>query len=181
MTPSSCQAGGVVHILAANGAKLPVTLKMSAREDAVTNRTTHIVQVRCGVCSCCLTVPGAVGYACVQLNQQESLFKSLTAVDLCSCAHCVHINCSCQRLSPAVVAFCQVTKATEGARLDQRRLLLSVNHNGIILQVNPGRFLVQCWRRHSASCLSSHAARVIQHACCLHRSADSCCSARHEP
>jgi hypothetical protein len=29
-------------------------------------------------------------------------------------------------------------KATEGARLDQRRLLLSVNHNGTILQVNPG-------------------------------------------
>jgi hypothetical protein len=45
MTPSSCQAGGVVHILAANGAKLPVTLKMSTREDAK-GHTTHIVQVR---------------------------------------------------------------------------------------------------------------------------------------
>jgi hypothetical protein len=32
----------------------------------------------------------------------------------------------------------QVTKATEVARLDQRRLLLSINHKGTILQVNPG-------------------------------------------
>ncbi|WIA34671.1 hypothetical protein OEZ86_012986 [Tetradesmus obliquus] len=70
MNPSSCQAGGVVHILAANGNKLPVTLKMSTSEDAK-GHTNHIVQM---------------------------------------------------------------TKATEVARLDQRRLLLSINHKGTILQ-----------------------------------------------
>jgi hypothetical protein len=45
LTPSSCQAGGVVHILSANGTKMPVTLKMSTREDARTSRSTHVVQV----------------------------------------------------------------------------------------------------------------------------------------
>uniref|UniRef100_A0A383VUJ6 PAS domain-containing protein n=1 Tax=Tetradesmus obliquus TaxID=3088 RepID=A0A383VUJ6_TETOB len=75
ITPSSCQAGGVVHILAANGSKLPVTLVMSTRDDVASGRATHIVQV---------------------------------------------------------------TKATEATRLDQRRLLLSVNHKGTILQVNAG-------------------------------------------
>jgi hypothetical protein len=39
---------------------------------------------------------------------------------------------------PAALVVCQVTKSTEVARLDQRLLLLSVNHKGIILQVNPG-------------------------------------------
>ncbi|WIA14496.1 hypothetical protein OEZ85_003018 [Tetradesmus obliquus] len=43
MNPSSCQAGGVVHILAANGNKLPVTLKISTSEDAK-GHTNHIVQ-----------------------------------------------------------------------------------------------------------------------------------------
>jgi hypothetical protein len=51
-TPSNCQAGGVVHILAANGAKLPVTLKMSSREDA-RGHTNQIVQVGTAVASRC--------------------------------------------------------------------------------------------------------------------------------
>lgn len=40
-----------------------------------------------------------------------------------------------------------MTKATEVARLDQRRLLLNVNHKGTILQVNPGK---ECAPAHSA-------------------------------
>lgn len=44
----------MVHILAANGAKLPVTLKVSTREAAGTGRPTHLVQV-CAVHSCLLT------------------------------------------------------------------------------------------------------------------------------
>jgi hypothetical protein len=59
MTPSSCQAGGVVHILAANSIKLPVTLKMSTREDA-RGHTNHIVQV-------CLTVTITIEDAAVLL------------------------------------------------------------------------------------------------------------------
>jgi hypothetical protein len=34
-----------VHLLAANGAKLPVKLKMQARENAATGKVAHVVQV----------------------------------------------------------------------------------------------------------------------------------------
>lgn len=42
---TSCRGGGVVHLLAANGTKVPVTLKMTTKEDASTGHLTHIVQV----------------------------------------------------------------------------------------------------------------------------------------
>jgi hypothetical protein len=42
---NSCRSGAVVHLLAANGAKLPVKLKMTTREDARDGRVTHVVQV----------------------------------------------------------------------------------------------------------------------------------------
>jgi hypothetical protein len=49
---------------------------------------------------------------------------------------------ACAQISTLCAPFAvvhQVTKANEAARLDQRRLLLSVNHKGTILQVNPGK------------------------------------------
>jgi len=52
---TSCRAGAVVHLLAANGTKLPVTLKMNTKEDPASGHLTHIVQV-CGAPSCCLLV-----------------------------------------------------------------------------------------------------------------------------
>ena len=42
---TSCRAGGVVYLLAANGTKLPVTLKMTSKEDITTGHLTHVVQV----------------------------------------------------------------------------------------------------------------------------------------
>eukprot|EP00879_Flechtneria_rotunda_P013062 GHRR01013642.1.p1 GENE.GHRR01013642.1~~GHRR01013642.1.p1 ORF type:complete len:1083 (+),score=308.01 GHRR01013642.1:2122-5370(+) len=72
--PTSCRAGGVVNMLAANGTKMPVTLKMSVRE-LPDGKVTHVVQVM---------------------------------------------------------------KASESARLDQQRLLLTVNHRGTVLDVNQG-------------------------------------------
>lgn len=45
---------------------------------------------------------------------------------------------------PTCFCICQVTKATEAKCLDQRRLLLSVNHKGTILQVNAGQSSVFC-------------------------------------
>lgn len=33
----------------------------------------------------------------------------------------------------------QVTKATEADQLDQKRLLLNINHKGTILEVNTGK------------------------------------------
>lgn len=50
---TSCRAGAVVHLLAANGTKLPVTLKMNTKEDPASGHFTHIVQV-CGAPICCL-------------------------------------------------------------------------------------------------------------------------------
>lgn len=42
---TSCRAGSVVHLLAANGTKVPVTLKMSTKEDIINGHNTHVVQV----------------------------------------------------------------------------------------------------------------------------------------
>jgi hypothetical protein len=53
----------------------------------------------------------------------------------------------------------QVTKATEVARLDQRRLLLSINHKGTILQVNPGKHCPATESEKTIACkLSQHGA-----------------------
>jgi len=41
--PTSCRAGAVVHLLRANGAKVPVTLQMSSYEDG--DRAQHVVRV----------------------------------------------------------------------------------------------------------------------------------------
>eukprot|EP00878_Enallax_costatus_P025839 GHUV01027676.1.p1 GENE.GHUV01027676.1~~GHUV01027676.1.p1 ORF type:complete len:1421 (+),score=378.88 GHUV01027676.1:621-4883(+) len=74
--PTSCRAGGVVHLLAANGTKVPVSLKMLQRE----------VQDSAG-----------------------------------GLMHVVYVN-----------------RASEGQRLDQTRLLLSLNHKGTVLEANTG-------------------------------------------
>eukprot|EP00882_Tetradesmus_deserticola_P033965 GHRQ01038847.1.p2 GENE.GHRQ01038847.1~~GHRQ01038847.1.p2 ORF type:complete len:172 (+),score=19.89 GHRQ01038847.1:370-885(+) len=50
---SSCRSGAVVHLLSAQGSQLPVTLKMTARDEATSGRQSHVVQVRVG-CKCCL-------------------------------------------------------------------------------------------------------------------------------
>lgn len=42
---NSCRAGAVVHMLAANGGKVPVKLKMTTRENARDGSSTHVVQV----------------------------------------------------------------------------------------------------------------------------------------
>jgi hypothetical protein len=42
---TSCRAGSVVHLLAANGTKVPVTLKLTTKEDSTNGHTTHVVQV----------------------------------------------------------------------------------------------------------------------------------------
>jgi hypothetical protein len=42
---TSCRAGSVVHLLAANGTKVPVTLKLTTKEDTTNGHTTHVVQV----------------------------------------------------------------------------------------------------------------------------------------
>ncbi|WIA34679.1 hypothetical protein OEZ86_012993 [Tetradesmus obliquus] len=70
---NSCRAGAVVHMLAANGGKVPVKLKMTTRENARDGSSTHVVQV---------------------------------------------------------------AKASASDEQGQRRLLLSINHKGTILQVN---------------------------------------------
>lgn len=44
-TAVSCRSGAVVHLLAANGTKVPVTLKMSVKEAADSKHSLHIVQV----------------------------------------------------------------------------------------------------------------------------------------
>lgn len=43
---TSRRAGAVVHLLAASGVKVPVTLKITAKEDSLNGRITHVVQVR---------------------------------------------------------------------------------------------------------------------------------------
>jgi hypothetical protein len=53
--PTSCRSGAVVHLLAANGAKLPVKLKIEARENAATGKVAHVVQVGMTCTPCALT------------------------------------------------------------------------------------------------------------------------------
>lgn len=44
-TPCGCRTGGVVHLLPASGAKIPVTVKLSTKEVTATGHTHHIVEV----------------------------------------------------------------------------------------------------------------------------------------
>jgi hypothetical protein len=66
---------------------------------------------------------------------------------------CAQISTLC---APFAVVH-QVTKANEAARLDQRRLLLSVNHKGTILQVNPGKAALYSTLRGADCCGSCDA------------------------
>ena len=50
--PTSCRAGAVVHMLAATGAKIPVTLKLSKKEAVGTGPAMQIVQVEPVISSC---------------------------------------------------------------------------------------------------------------------------------
>lgn len=43
---TSCRAGAVVHLQAANGTKLPVTLSISSKEDALNGHVSYVIQVR---------------------------------------------------------------------------------------------------------------------------------------
>jgi hypothetical protein len=68
--PTSCRAGAVVHLLRANGARVPVTLSMAQHDDG--ERVQHIVKV----------TPSSEGE---RLNQQRlvlSVGESGTVVDL---------------------------------------------------------------------------------------------------
>lgn len=57
-SPGSCRAGGVVHLLAANGTKIPVTLHMSTRGmSADSVDIVHVVQVWQGMAFSVLSKP----------------------------------------------------------------------------------------------------------------------------
>ena len=90
---ASCRAGGVVHLLSANGARLPVTLQISAHDDG--EHVKHIVKVclflravrACVLCVLCglrtlptLTHPHtqSVCLSCLSVRLSVSLSLSLT-------------------------------------------------------------------------------------------------------
>lgn len=122
--PSSCRAGGVVHLLAANGTKLPVTLKMSIKEGSEATGLLHIIHVSRAHCP---------------VSHRDHLV--VTVVQKFSRQVPTHSPLSwswCQLFRQRLLSFLQVEKATDDELLNQRCLLLSVNHQGTILDVNTG-------------------------------------------
>lgn len=142
--PTSCRSGGVVHLLAANGTKIPVTLKMSVREaQHSSGGMMHVIQVSCrssNLASSCSTLPGVTHLRQLGTPSRSSLgfAQSRQWESLQMPAHHVVATCALASNSWSGLLILQVTRASEKQRLDQACLLLRLNHKGTILEVNAG-------------------------------------------
>jgi hypothetical protein len=105
-----------VHLLAANGTKVPVTLKMSTKEDSSTGHLAHVVQVRAAGLACderavlvqeCFSVSASV---CLPVRPPVCLVGRVISINT------AHPRCAC----------CKTNGIINGqTRVDQYNPLLS--------------------------------------------------------
>lgn len=124
-----------------------VTLKMSLKEDSATGHMTHVVQV--GARS---SLAGAkASERCTHVYVLCLCDSMLSLMQAASCVSLTVWGSVCSQIGFAghpwqwpftlgcVCLLVQVFKATEEQRMDQHRMLLNVNHHGIILGVIQGK------------------------------------------